>query len=123
MTDDIKILNILYTYCVNSLPGYVINAGVYYDSAKEQKEGEKFLNDLIKSLNNIASAIEDYGVEHKITFTPESYDPKYTDLNYLSYKFLKGYIEEKLDIQRNLLLNEVKNLKISDEVQNLVNSF
>ncbi|MGI6681103.1 MAG: hypothetical protein ACOX3T_06465 [Bdellovibrionota bacterium] len=121
--DDIKLLNVLYNFSVNSIVKYVVNAGIYYESEAEKRAAKRFFRPLLKSFENISSAVEDICIKNRVSLTLGTFDVKYLDLSYLSYKFIKDYVEKELDYQRETLHNLAETLNVSKAVENLAKSF
>lgn len=105
--DDIKVLTFLYNTCKHSVVSYVLLCSLYFESDREEKEGIANLSRIKEELDKLAAQIQDLCIKNKLTLTLGTYKEEYTELNYLSYKFIKNYV-------KNELKNDI------DEIENLV---
>ena len=119
-SDDIKILKLLYNMVVNSSVSYALSCDIYFKNKEEEKEGINELLKIKEELDKIATQIQDLCIKNKVTLTLGTYKEEYSELNYLSYQFIKIYIKKDMDNNRNILLENVEKLNLSNDVKEIV---
>lgn len=118
--DDIKILALLYNMTVNSCVSYVLTCDVYFESKEEEQEGGAKLLKIKNDLDKLATQIQDLCIKNKVTLTLGTYKEEYTELNYLSYKFIKDYIKKDFENDVSKFNEMVESFYLSQGVKELV---
>ena len=118
--DDIKILALLYNMTVNSCVSYVLTCDVYFESKEEEQEGVAKLLKIKNDLDRLATQIQDLCIKNKVTLTLGTYKEEYTELNYLSYKFIKDYIKKDFENDVSKFNEMVESFNLSQGVKELV---
>ena len=118
--DDIKILALLYNMTVNSCVSYVLTCDVYFESKEEEQKGIAKLLKIKNDLDKLATQIQALCIKNKVTLTLGTYKEEYTELNYLSYKFIKDYIKKDFENDVSKFNEMVESFYLSQGVKELV---
>ncbi len=117
--NDIEILNTVYSFSLNSIAKYVLDANPYYKEG-EKKEAEEYLNKIIKIHDECVKLCEDFSVDNKIPLNHGTFNHEFAELNYLSFDFLKEYINKQIEREKEYIKLNSSDISISSSLKILL---
>lgn len=122
MEKDFEKLDHIYSFLENNIAKYCLSCNLYYESDNEKQEGEKYLRQIEEKFNNAKGILDKFYFENKKVPFVYSYDENFASLNYLSFKFIKDYIEKYINDKKE----EMEKIRLSlesEEIKNKIQEF